>query len=198
MSAPNDGLDLVLLRAVLAQVTRAHAEATRLNGYTDGRWGTASFNGCAISQDAIESQIAELDRLLRPKVVLPDLRRPVCDHYHAIAGTFGGPCVTCGQSQPDHVASPARTPNDDDWAILFGTLGPDGIVEAPPLQRIAAFLRLYARRIRANEHWDVPETMARAYESAARLIDAEEAITGPVLAALRAEAARRDAPASGS
>lgn len=54
------------------------------------------------------------------------------------------------------------------WCILMG-LTPEE--DAPPLRRIAAFLRIYARRIRSNERWDTNETMAKAYESAARQLE---------------------------
>lgn len=55
-----------------------------------------------------------------------------------------------------------------DWAKL---LGYDPEPDASTPERVAAFLRIYARRIRVNERWDVPETMANAYESAALALD---------------------------
>lgn len=58
---------------------------------------------------------------------------------------------------------------DEDWAVLLGTLAVGD--EPPPVRKAAAFLRLYAGRIRRNEQWDTSETMARAYESAARAIE---------------------------
>lgn len=54
-----------------------------------------------------------------------------------------------------------------DWTRLLELDGPV-VVQ----QRIAAFLRLYARRIRKGERWDIPETMASAYESAASVLEA--------------------------
>lgn len=45
----------------------------------------------------------------------------------------------------------------------------DGPQPAPI--RVAAFLRQYASIIRKQEHWDVPETMANAYESAAKVLE---------------------------
>lgn len=51
-------------------------------------------------------------------------------------------------------------------ATLRDTLELDGHPVAAPI-RVAGFLRHYAGIIRKNERWDVPETMANAYESAA-------------------------------
>lgn len=49
--------------------------------------------------------------------------------------------------------------------------------ESPAPTRVAAFLRVYASIIRKNERWDTPETMASAYESAARALDAYMELT---------------------
>jgi hypothetical protein len=51
-------------------------------------------------------------------------------------------------------------------STLRQTLELDGHPVATPI-RVAGFLRHYAGMIRRNERWDVPETMANTYESAA-------------------------------
>lgn len=60
----------------------------------------------------------------------------------------------------------ARVPQP---ATLRQTLELDG-AEPTPI-RVAGFLRHYALIIRRNERWDVPETMAGAYESAALALE---------------------------
>lgn len=77
---------------------------------------------------------------------------------------------------PERVGLRALEPQEPDTAgagerlrVVLELDGPE-----PPLKRVAAFLRQDAlmQRTPPNHRWDVPETMARAYEHAADLIDA--------------------------
>lgn len=61
-------------------------------------------------------------------------------------------------------------PRPDDWRVMLG-LEDDAGALPNPAHRVAAFLRHYAWRIRKHERWDIPETMASAYEGAANLLD---------------------------
>ena len=72
-----------------------------------------------------------------------------------------------GPDQELGVDSTSPHQPDEDFATLLQVHGRD----ATPT-RVAAFLRLYAGRIRQNERWDTNDTMAAAYEGAARALDA--------------------------
>ncbi len=70
-------------------------------------------------------------------------------------------------------------------ATLRQTLELDGPEPAPI--RVAGLLRQYANMIRRNEQWDVPETMAGTYESAALTLEQYQANADARLTALEAE-----------
>lgn len=66
------------------------------------------------------------------------------------------------------VADARQERANDDWSKLLNL----ETASSPSVpERAAAFMRIYARIIRANELWDIPETMARTYESAATALD---------------------------
>lgn len=62
--------------------------------------------------------------------------------------------------------SPEPSNEDRNLSTLLELNGPE-----PTPIKVAAFLRHYAGIIRKNERWDIPETMAKAYESAASALE---------------------------
>jgi hypothetical protein len=94
---------------------------------------------------------------------------------------------TCGDNfaNPDPVDCPvhaAARPAPQDGQHLRILFEIDQSHPAPI--RVAAFLRQYASMIRKNERWDIPETMASAYESSALALEryVEELAARPALA----------------
>jgi hypothetical protein len=81
-------------------------------------------------------------------------------------------CIRCQIPEYDHAALEAaaalRLPRVEP-STLSHTLELDGPEPAPI--RVAGFLRHYAGMIRKKERWDIPETIASAYESAALALE---------------------------